>query len=66
MAKSSPGTFSWVETKESVWPGSQNPKQGNPKEESQSVFSTSPTPLGICTFLCLPITFRAESPRTSP
>lgn len=66
MAKRSPAAFFWVETKLSVWPGSQNPRQGDPKAESQSVFSASPTPLGICTFLCLPITFRKESPRTSP
>lgn len=66
IPKSSPGAFSWMETKLSVWPGSQNTKQGDPKAESQSVFSTSPNPLGIYTFLCIPITSRKESPRTSP
>lgn len=66
MPKSSPGAFSWLENKQSVWPGSQNPRQGDPKAESQSVLSTSPTPLGICTFLCIPITFRKGSPRSSP
>lgn len=41
------------------------PKQEEPKAESQSVFTTSPDPLEICTFLCIPITFREESPPSS-